>query len=59
MYLCRIHVDYSYEKIGNDFGGRDHTTVLSAFEKIQRLKKENELYRKIINDIEKMFTNSY
>lgn len=59
MYLCRIHLDYSYKKIGNDFGGRDHTTVLSAFEKIQRLKKENELYRKIINDIEKMFTNSY
>lgn len=56
MYLCRIHLDYSYEKIGDDFGGRDHTTVLSAFEKIERLLKENELYRKIISDIEKIFT---
>lgn len=56
MYLCRIHLDNSYEKIGDDFGGRDHTTVLSAFEKIERLLKENEMYRKIISDIEKIFT---
>ncbi len=56
MYLCRIHLDHSYEKIGNDFGGRDHTTVISAFDKIEKLLKENEIYRKIISDIEKMFT---
>lgn len=34
MYLCRDLTDMSLPKIGEDFGGRDHTTVIHACEKI-------------------------
>jgi len=37
MYLCRMLTDYSLPKIGEEFGGRDHTTVLHAFKKIESL----------------------
>lgn len=35
MYLCRELTNASLPKIGEDFGGRDHTTVLHACEKIR------------------------
>lgn len=34
MYLCRELADLSYPRIGELFGGRDHTTVIHAYEKI-------------------------
>jgi chromosomal replication initiator protein len=37
MYLSRELTDYSLPKIGEEFGGRDHTTVIHAHEKISRL----------------------
>ncbi len=37
MYLCRMLTDLSLPKIGEEFGGRDHTTVLHAFKKIDTL----------------------
>jgi chromosomal replication initiator protein len=52
MYLCRKHLDVSYLKIGEEFGGRDHTTVLSACEKIEKLIKTNDDYKKVIREIE-------
>jgi chromosomal replication initiator protein len=39
MYLCRTLTDESLPTIGKHFGGRDHTTVLYAFEKISQLMK--------------------
>jgi len=41
MYLCRMLTDLSLPKIGNEFGGRDHTTVLHAFKKIDTLIANN------------------
>jgi chromosomal replication initiator protein len=35
MYLCRELTDYSLPRIGEEFGGRDHTTVLHAWAKIR------------------------
>lgn len=44
MYLCRHLTDASYPQIGDQFGGRDHTTVLHAYDKIEKLLQEdNEL----------------
>ncbi|GAA0123625.1 chromosomal replication initiator protein DnaA [Clostridium faecium] len=44
MYLCRKLTDTSLPKIGEEFGGRDHTTVIHAYEKIsQSLKKDENL----------------
>lgn len=55
MYLSRELTDYSLPKIGEAFGGRDHTTVIHAHEKIsQSLKQDQELYKIIHNITEKI-----
>ena len=57
MYLSRELTDYSLPKIGEAFGGRDHTTVIHAHEKIARdLEHDQELY-KIINSIKTQIKN--
>ena len=43
MYLSRELTDSSLPKIGKEFGGRDHTTVIHATSKIARLIKEDGL----------------
>ena len=43
MYLCRELTDSSLPKIGESFGGRDHTTVLHAYEKISNEIKVNNV----------------
>ena len=42
MYLCRKLTDMSLPKIGEEFGGRDHTTVIHAHDKIARDIQEND-----------------
>ena len=42
MYLARILTNYSLEEIGGYLGGRDHTTVLHAFNKIQKMVDTKE-----------------
>ncbi len=43
MYLCRELTDSSLPKIGESFGGRDHTTVLHAYDKISNEIKTNSV----------------
>src|SRR5205807_356675 len=40
MYVCRELTDLSYPAIAREYGGRDHTTVIHAVEKISALMKE-------------------
>ncbi|MFD2627335.1 chromosomal replication initiator protein DnaA [Oceanobacillus kapialis] len=48
MYLSREMTDSSLPKIGEEFGGRDHTTVIHAHEKIARLmENDTQLTREI------------
>ena len=43
MYLCRIETDETYPRIGLEFGGRDHSTVIFACDKIEKeLNSENK-----------------
>jgi len=41
MYLCRELTDTSLPQIGSCFGGRDHTTVIHAYEKIGQQRNED------------------
>jgi chromosomal replication initiator protein len=40
MYVFREMTDFSYPAIAREFGGRDHTTVIHAVDKITGLMKE-------------------
>ena len=51
MYLTRSLLDMPYKDIGNIFGKRDHSTVISACEKIEDLFKRDEMYQRSINEI--------
>ncbi|HLC44934.1 MAG: hypothetical protein A2722_04265 [Candidatus Doudnabacteria bacterium RIFCSPHIGHO2_01_FULL_50_11] len=42
MYLIRKELETSLPSIGEFFGGRDHTTVIHAIEKVDKLVKEND-----------------
>ncbi len=51
MYLSRELTDFSLPEIGEAFGGKDHTTVMYACEKISQLLKKDENKRNKINKI--------
>jgi len=51
MYLTRELTDLSLPKIGDEFGGRDHTTVIHACEKISNDMIRDNLFKKKIEDI--------
>ncbi len=51
MYLCRMLTDQSFPRIGLEFGGRDHSTVIHAVDKIEEDLKENSQLKEIINEI--------
>jgi len=51
MYLCRILTDESFPRIGLEFGGRDHSTIIHACEKIQTDLKNNNQLKEIIEQI--------
>jgi chromosomal replication initiator protein len=52
MYLCRELTDYSLPRIGDFFGGRDHTTVIHACEKISKEMKNDPHFEKSIKEME-------
>ena len=51
MYLCRVMTNESFPKIGIEFGGKDHTTVMHSVEKIE---KEIRVNKDLANIIEKL-----
>ena len=53
MYLCRKLLDLSLPKIGEEFGGRDHTTVIYAVSKIEKALENDNNLQKIIFELEK------
>ena len=56
IYLCRTLLNMTFEDIGSAFGNRDHTTVMNACLKIEKLYTENENYKLAINKIKKLLT---
>ena len=53
MYLIRYKLDVPLKKIGNMFGGKDHTTVMSAISKVEKELKTNETLKTAIEELEK------
>ena len=53
MYLCRTMTNESFPKIGTEFGGKDHTTVMHSVEKIEKEIKVNKDLAKIIEKLKK------
>src|SRR3954471_13275861 len=51
MYLSRELTDSSLPKIGREFGGRDHTTVIHATSKIQRLIREDRAVYNLVQEL--------
>ena len=53
MYLCRVMTDESFPKIGIDFGGKDHSTVMHSVEKVEKEIKENKELALTIDKLKK------
>ena len=51
MYLCRERTDSSLPRIGEMFGGRDHTTVMHACDKISKERVEDARLNNTINEL--------
>jgi chromosomal replication initiator protein len=54
MYVFRELTDFSYPAIAREFGGRDHTTVIHAVEKISGLMKER---RQVYDQVTELIYN--
>lgn len=59
MFLARRHTKHSLEEIGGYFGGRDHTTVLYAVEKIDSLLTTDTALRDTVSKIAEELVRSY
>ena len=53
MYLCRAMTNESFPKIGTEFGGKDHSTVMHSVEKIENEIKVNKDLANIIEKLKK------
>ena len=53
MYLCRKLGNYSFPKIAAAFNRDDHTTVMHAFNKVQKLRESDEGVNQMIIEIER------
>ena len=57
MYLCRSVANMSFPKIGDDFGKRDHTTVMHAVQKIDKEIKTNNNTKLIVDSVKNIIVN--
>ncbi len=51
MYLCKTLTDRSFPEIGRRFGGRDHTTVISAISRVEQICAADEEFRARVQKI--------
>lgn len=56
IYLCRELTTESFPNIGSYFGGRNHSTIISAYQKIGKELNTNEDLKRVIRDLKKNLT---
>ena len=56
IYLCRELTTESFPKIGSYFGGRNHSTIISADKKIRKELEKNQNLREVIKDLKRNLT---
>jgi len=56
IYLCRKLTNESFPKIGTYFGGRDHSTIISSYQKIEKDLEKNEQLKVVINELKKQLS---
>ena len=56
IYLCRELTTESFPKIGSYFGGRNHSTIISAYQRIEKELITNEKLKGVIKDLKKNLT---
>ena len=50
MWFCKKKLRHPYKKIGDFFGGRDHSSVINSVNRIDKLRKtDKELWRNVNN----------
>ena len=57
MYLAKELTSSSLEKVGTNFGGRDHTTVLHACDKIKESMKSDPSLASLVHDLKNSISN--
>lgn len=57
MYLCRELTELSLPKIGSEFGGKDHTTVMHAVKKIRQLMAERRSVYNQVTELTNLIKN--
>ena len=57
MYLYREIANMSFPKIGKDFGDRDHSTVMHAYNKIKKEVKDKNNTRLIVESVKNIITS--
>ena len=58
MYLCRDVAGMSFPAIATDFGGKDHTTVMYAYNKIEKEIKDNTNTKLIVDSVKNIINDS-
>lgn len=58
MYFSRTLLDLPFAKIGEEFGKRDHSTVMSACEKVEKFIKTDVHYKQALKEMEKMIVGA-
>ena len=56
IYLCRELTTESFPKIGSYFGGRNHSTIISAYQKIEKELENNDKLKEVIRDLKNNLT---
>ena len=56
IYLCRTLANESFPKIGTYFGGRDHSTIMSSYQKIQKELLVNEQLKIVIKELKQQLS---